>query len=99
MALQARSTEMMIPIVVPRGRERGTVLNNQKVTLTLNAYTDSDFVGYKLDRKNTSGTCQFLGNNLISWFSKKQNLVALSTAEAEYVVVESCCAQILWIKM
>ena len=52
----------------------------------------------KIDRKSTSGTCQFLGSNLISWHSKKQNSVALSTAEAEYVAAESCCAQILWIK-
>ena len=35
-------------------------------TLTHNAYTDSDFASYKLDRKSTSGACQFLGNNLIS---------------------------------
>ena len=68
-------------------------------TLTLNGYTDSDFAGCKIDRKSTSGACQFLGSNLISWFSKKQHSVALSTAEAEYVAVESCCAQILWIKM
>ena len=62
------------------------------------AYSDSDFAGCKLDRKSTSGACQFLGSNLISWFSKKQNSVALSTAEAEYVAAGSCCAQILWIK-
>ena len=36
--------------------------------------------------------------NLISWFSKKQNSVALSTAEAEYIIARSYCAQILWIK-
>ena len=62
------------------------------------AYSNADFAGYKLDRKSISKTCQFLEVNLISWFSKKQNSVALSTAEAEYVSVRSCCAQILWIK-
>ena len=62
------------------------------------AYSDADFAGCKLDRKSTSGTCQFLGVNLISWSSKKQNSVALSTAEAEYIAAGSCCAQILWIK-
>ena len=40
----------------------------------------------------------FLGSCLISWGSKKQNSVALSTAEAEYVAAASCCAQLLWIK-
>ena len=41
---------------------------------------------------------QFLGPCLISWATRKQNSVALSTAEAEYVAAASCCAQILWIK-
>ena len=52
----------------------------------------------KKNRKSTSGTCQFLGNMLISWFSKKQNSVALSTTEAEYVSASSCSAQVLCIK-
>jgi hypothetical protein len=38
-----------------------------------------------VNRKSTSGTCQFLGRSLVSWASKKQNSVALSTAEAEYI--------------
>ena len=48
-------------------------------------YSDSDYAGCKVDRKSTSGNCQFLGRSLVSWSSKKQNSVALSTAEAEYV--------------
>ncbi|XP_038989467.1 uncharacterized protein LOC120113034, partial [Phoenix dactylifera] len=66
--------------------------------INLIAYSDADFAGCKLDRKSTSGTCQFLGANLVSWFSKKQNSVALSTAETEYIAAGSCCAQVLWIK-
>jgi len=58
-------------------------------------YSDSDFAGCKLDRKSTSGTCHLLGSSLISWHSKKQACVALSTAEAEYIAGGSCCAQIL----
>ena len=61
-------------------------------------YSDSDFAGCKLDRKSTSGTCHLLGSSLISWHSKKQICVALSTTEAEYIAVGSCCAQILWLK-
>lgn len=61
-------------------------------------YTDADYAGYKVDRKSTSGTCQFLGQCLISWHSKKQNSVALSTAEAEYIAAGACCAQLLWIR-
>ncbi|KAK6122069.1 hypothetical protein DH2020_044192 [Rehmannia glutinosa] len=61
-------------------------------------YSDSDYVGCRVDRKSTSGTCQMLGNRLISWFSKKQNSIATSTAEAEYIVAGSCCAQVLWMR-
>jgi len=62
------------------------------------AYSDADYAGCKSDRKSTSGTCQFLGKSLVSWFSKKQNSVALSTTEAEYVAAGCCCAQILWMR-
>ena len=44
-------------------------------------YTDSDYAGCKIDRKSTSGSCQFLGRRLVSWFSKKQHSVSTSTAE------------------
>jgi hypothetical protein len=64
----------------------------------LTAFTDSDHAGCKLDRKSTSGACQFLGDKLVSWSSKKQNCVSLSTAEAEYVAAASCCSQVLWMK-
>ena len=52
----------------------------------------------KLRGKNTTDTCHFLGHSLVSWHSKKQNSVALSMVEAEYIVVGLCCAQILWMK-
>ncbi|KAH9753250.1 Integrase catalytic domain-containing protein [Citrus sinensis] len=53
--------------------------------IDLTCYSDADFAGYKVDRKSTSGTCHFLGHSHVSWFSKKQNSVALSTTEAEYI--------------
>ncbi|XP_047339787.1 uncharacterized protein LOC124943296 [Impatiens glandulifera] len=52
-------------------------------------------IGCKIDRKSTSGTCQFLGDQLVSWYSKKQTSVTTSTAEAEYLAAGSCCAQLL----
>ncbi|XP_075109779.1 secreted RxLR effector protein 161-like [Nicotiana tabacum] len=61
-------------------------------------YADADSAGFLVDRKSTSGMADFLGSCLVSWSTKKQNSVALSTAEAEYVVAASCCAQLLWIK-
>jgi len=47
---------------------------------------------------STSNTCQLLGRSLISWLAKKQNSVALPTAEAEYISAGSFCAQLLWMK-
>jgi len=61
-------------------------------------FSDADYAGCKVDRKSTFGTCQFLGRSLVSWSSKKQNSVALSTAEAEYIAAGSCCAQLLWMR-
>jgi hypothetical protein len=52
-------------------------------TFDLIGYSNADYAGCKIDRKSTSETCQFLGRSLVSWASKKQNSVALSTAEAE----------------
>jgi len=53
-----------------------------EVSLNLIGYSDSDFAGCKIDRKNTSGTCHLLGSSLISWHNMKQACVALSIVEA-----------------
>jgi len=66
--------------------------------ISLVGHSDSDFGGCKVDRKSISGTCHLLGCSLVSWHSKKQACVALSTTEAEYIVAGSCCAQSIWIK-
>ena len=67
-------------------------------TFDLVGFVDADFAGYKVDRKSTFGMVHFLGSSLISWGTKKQNFVALSTAEAEYVTAAACCSQLLWIR-
>jgi hypothetical protein len=64
-------------------------------TFDLIGYLDSDYVGCKVDRKGTLGTCQFLGSSPVSWSSKKQTSIALSTVEAEYVAAGKCCATTL----
>jgi hypothetical protein len=61
-------------------------------------YSNADWAGCKIDRKITSGTCQFLGRSLVSWASKKPNSVALFTAEAKYITAGHCCAQLLWMR-
>ena len=65
---------------------------------SLCGYTNSDWAGDQDDRKSTSGACQFIGRSLVSWSSKKQNCISLSTAEAEYVAAASCCTQLLWMR-
>jgi hypothetical protein len=55
-------------------------------------------VGCKVERRSTSGTCQLLERSLVSWSSKKQNSVALSTTKVEYILAGSCYAQLLWMK-
>ncbi|WVZ89771.1 hypothetical protein U9M48_036135 [Paspalum notatum var. saurae] len=68
-------------------------------SLSLRGFSDTDHAGSRIDRKSTSGTCQLLGTSLVSWYSRKQASVALSTTEAEYVAAASCCSQLLWMKV
>jgi hypothetical protein len=61
-------------------------------------YSYANYAGCKVYRKSTLGAFQFLGRFLVSCSSKKQNSVAQSTVEAEYVAAGSCCAQLLWMR-
>ncbi|GJW76103.1 hypothetical protein Tco_0137785 [Tanacetum coccineum] len=61
-------------------------------------YSDADLVRCNNDCKSTSGGIQFLGDKLVSWSSKKQDCTAMSTAEAEYVSLFACCAQVIWMR-
>ncbi|XP_073525657.1 uncharacterized protein [Phyllobates terribilis] len=65
---------------------------------TLVGYTDADYARYLVDKKSTSSMAQFLGPCLVSWGSCKQNSVAMSTTEVEYIAAASCCAQLIWLK-
>jgi hypothetical protein len=66
--------------------------------LKVTAYSDSDWAGDRSDRKSTSGYLIKLGNSLISWHSKKQSSVSLSTMEAEYIAASECCKEVIWTK-
>ncbi|GJR13770.1 retrovirus-related pol polyprotein from transposon TNT 1-94 [Tanacetum coccineum] len=56
------------------------------------------FIRREDTRRSTSGSMQFLGDRLVSWSSKRQKSAAISSTEAEYIVMSGCCAQILWIR-
>nr|GFA14117.1 integrase, catalytic region, zinc finger, CCHC-type, peptidase aspartic, catalytic [Tanacetum cinerariifolium] len=64
----------------------------------LTAFSDADHARCIDSRKSTSGGIQFLGDKLVSWMSKKQNCIAMSSAEAEYVALSASCAQVMWMR-
>nr|GEU54934.1 retrovirus-related Pol polyprotein from transposon TNT 1-94 [Tanacetum cinerariifolium] len=65
----------------------------------LTAFLNSDHAGCLDSCKSTSGGIQFLGGDkLVSWSSKKQDCTSMSSAEAEYVSLSACCAQVLWLR-
>ncbi|GJY63050.1 ribonuclease H-like domain-containing protein [Tanacetum coccineum] len=76
--------------------EKIQVLSN-RLSFHLEAFSDSDLVaGGQHDERSTSGGCHYLGEGLVSWQCKKQTIGAISSTEAEYVAVHSCCAQNLF---
>nr|GEX48703.1 hypothetical protein [Tanacetum cinerariifolium] len=72
---------------------------SKDIGFELTAFLDSDHAGCLDSRKSTSGGIQFLsGDKLVSWSSKKQDCTSMSSAEAEYVSLSACCAQVLWLR-
>ncbi|KAM7465888.1 hypothetical protein LguiB_013450 [Lonicera macranthoides] len=63
----------------------------------IEGFSDADWAGSKVDRKSTSGYCIFVGGNLVSWKSKKQNVVSRSSAESEYRAMAQSVCEIMWI--
>jgi len=76
---------------------RDIVMNNNGHT-NIMGYSDSDWAGNALDRRSTTGHCMFVGGNLVSWKSKKQNVVARSSAEVEYRAMTSATCELVWLK-
>ncbi|KAK2975555.1 hypothetical protein RJ640_011568 [Escallonia rubra] len=64
----------------------------------LEAYTDADWAGSITDRKSTSGYCTFVWGNLVTWRSKKQSVVARSSAEAKYRAMAHGICEMMWLK-
>nr|GEU49622.1 retrovirus-related Pol polyprotein from transposon TNT 1-94 [Tanacetum cinerariifolium] len=78
---------------------RGIFINQAKYALEILHKHDADHAGCIDTRKSTSGGIQFLGDKLVSWMSKKQDCIAMSSAEAEYVALSARCAQVMWMRI
>lgn len=76
----------------------GIFYRRGKGELKLIAFTDSDYAGDLDDRRSTSGFVFMLGSGAVSWSSKKQSVVALSTTEAEYIAAALCACHCVWIR-
>ncbi|CAL9022379.1 unnamed protein product [Prunus brigantina] len=74
------------------------ILMKKNDTTQIMGYTDADWAGNAIDRKSTTGYCTFVGGNLVSWKSKKQNVIARSSAEAEYRAMASTACELIWLK-
>ncbi|GKF42521.1 hypothetical protein Tco_0125863, partial [Tanacetum coccineum] len=68
------------------------------ISIALTAFADVDHVGCHDTRRSTSSSMQFLGDRLVSWSSKRQKSVVISSTEAEYIALSGCCAQVLWMR-
>nr|GEU34406.1 Gag-Pol polyprotein [Tanacetum cinerariifolium] len=67
-------------------------------SVALTAFADADHAGCQDTRRSTSGSVKFLREMLISWSSKRQKSVTISSTEAKYIALSGCCAQILWMR-
>ena len=65
--------------------------------IRLQRFIDSDWEGSAGDRNITSRCCFSLGSGMISWFSRKQTSIALSTTKAEYIAACSACSEAVWL--
>jgi hypothetical protein len=66
--------------------------------MRLQEYVDADWAGSAVDRKSTSSCCFTLGSAMVSWCSKKQSSVALSTTEAKYIALSVAFREAVWLR-
>ena len=85
-------------MLLERNQKKHGILYSTEGSMTCVGYTDADWAGDVDDRKSTSGYIFLLCGGGVSWKSQKQRCVALSTAEAEYVVMASVTQELIWLR-
>ncbi|CAN6701445.1 unnamed protein product [Malus baccata var. baccata] len=80
-----------------RSIDRGILMRNNHAT-KIHAYIDVDWAGSAIDRKSTIGYCTFVVGNIVTWKSKKQQVIARSSAEAEYRAMAATACELIWLK-
>ncbi|GJS70288.1 retrotransposon protein, putative, ty1-copia subclass [Tanacetum coccineum] len=81
-----------------RGTENWGLCYSKDSSIALTTFADVDHAGCQDTRRSTYGSMQFLGDRLVSWSSKRQKSIAISSTEVEYIAMSGCCAQILWMR-
>ena len=81
-----------------RGTQFQTLLFPCSSDLVLRAYSDANWDADRYDRKSTTGLCVFLGDSLISWKSKKPDVVSKSSTESEYRAMAVATSEIVWLR-
>ncbi|GKF08193.1 hypothetical protein Tco_0042417, partial [Tanacetum coccineum] len=85
-------------ILISKRNRKALKCSKKDSLIALRAFADADHAGFQDTRHSTFGTIQFLDDRLISWSSKRQKSVAISSTEAEYIALSDGCAKILWMR-
>lgn len=84
--------------IIKKGTRKRNFIQEQK-ELSPEVYTNADSAESMVDRRSTSGCRTFLGRNLVTWRSKKQNGIVRSNAEAEFRAMALRICELLWLKI
>ena len=81
-----------------RGTTEYGLWYRQTMGVKLQGFTDADWAGSPSDRKSTSGGIFNIGSKMVSWYNRKQILIALSSAEVEYMVASKATCEAIWMR-
>eukprot|EP00253_Pinus_taeda_P031777 PITA_31777 len=96
--LHASDSELVDPTLYRQGTVDYGLDYRQGDGMRLAGYTDFDWAGCAFDRKSTLGCCFGLGSAVVSWFSRKQQSVDLSSTEAEYMAASLASCEAIWLR-